>query len=102
MHCSNDPRPNEASFAQYAEVVRHARFGTATLELSAGGLCYTRQMPHDVEAHRVAQSIEDQPKGQVLGRGMVVDAHAANSKRFCDTAPFDRHRTIERHYQRNS
>ena len=66
MHCPSDTCLNEACLAQYAEVVGHARFGTATVELPAGGLRHTRQMPHDVEAHRVAKSIEDPLKGEFL------------------------------------
>ncbi len=85
MHCSSDTCLNEASLAQYAEVVGHARFGTVTAELPAGGLRHTRQMPQDVEAHAVTKSIEDPLKGEILRGGMVIYAHPADVKRFCDT-----------------
>jgi hypothetical protein len=85
MHCSSDTRLNEASLAQYAEVVGHARFGTANAKLPAGGLGHKRQMPQDVEAHLVAKSIEDPLKGEILRGGMVIYAHSADVKRFCDT-----------------
>jgi len=85
MRGPSDTCLNEAGLAQYAEVVGHARFGTATVELPAGGLRHTRQMPHDVKAYRVAKSLEDALKGEILGAGMVICAHPADVKRFCDT-----------------
>ena len=85
MHGPGDTCLNEASLAKYAEVVGHARLGTAAVEFSASGLRNTRQMPHDVKAYRVAKSLEDALKGEILGAGMVICAHPADVKRFCDT-----------------
>lgn len=68
---------HEASFAQDAEMMRHAGFRPSAVERRTGRLARLRQLAHDAEAHGIAEGVENPREGKVFDRRMVDGAHAA-------------------------
>lgn len=96
MDRAGDASLHKACLAQDPEVVGHARFGAAAVELPAGGFGHMCQLQHDLQAQRIAQRVEHALESKVLGRRMIKYGHPADGSRFCDTPSFDIFRTIER------
>jgi len=75
-------RMHQPRIAQDAEVVGHARFGAAAVQLAAGGHFHARQVLHDFQADGVAERVENPLERQLVGGRVLVRSHLANGKAF--------------------